>query len=368
MSKKFWACLAALAFAVLALIMGAWRANAVDSAVTLADNPNSPQSVKLIREITGVANPVNNYYTYNIVADAGNPAQVSDINSGQALTFTNALPDEENRVSAEMQIDFSTISFRKVGTYRFVVTEGASQYPEHFPIDRTRGYVVEVVVSNRLDGDGNPTGEIYAEMSGLAKFGGGKSDILFSNAAGNSYVEISKRVQGAAGDTDAYFMVDVFIGGTGSEEYTIRGLDEHVMYKNRSVDNPTTVTANTTISIYIKHGQTATIGVREDGLLELPIGSYFSATESITPDEGYTTTINGGPNRPDNKMVAAAPSAGGDLSAFNTNNKIDILNKKDGSGVDTGVAIAIAPFIVLLAIGGAGYVALKRSSLSKNKK
>ena len=368
MVKKIWACFVALFCAALALITGGLKASAVNSSTTLADNPASPQSVRLTRVINGVTNPVDTHFLYTVVADASNPAPVSGLINAHTLTFEGQEPDDNNVAVAEMQMDFSTISFSKVGTYRFIVREVESQSPLHFPADKTRRYTVEIVVSNVLDENDNPTGEIFAGMSGLAKLGGGKSDLFFESTAGNSYIEISKRVQGAAGDTDAYFKVNLFVAGTGNEVYTISGLDDYAFFRGENVENPASIKSNTTIPIYIKHGQTAKVGVRGDGMLELPLGSMYSVIEVSPGADGYQAFINGEPNGLVSKNIAAAPEAGGTEDDFNANNKIDILNKKDGSGVDTGVAIAIAPFIVLLAVGVAGFMALKRSSLSKNKK
>ena len=341
--------------------------DAVTNSTKLSDNSSSPQSIHITRTIEGLTNPVTNTFRYEIQGDENNPAEI-DMVSSQAIVFDAAIPDEDGKVVGALDFDLSDLEFPVAGEYNFILSEyqsidGAIRYPT----DPSR-YTITVVVSNELDEDDFPTGDLTATLVEMAKIGGGKAAVEFSSTAKNTYIEIKKRVAGAAANTEEYFKVAVQIDGTLGEQYTISGLDSTVVYKGEEVNNPTSVTMGSIANIYLKHDQVAVIGMNANGLMEIPINNSYRVSEVIGNDEGYNTTVDGQSVKLAFKSTVASPSNGGNAIAFNANNKTEIINKKEGTGVDTGVVLNAVPFLVLLAVGAVGLLVAKRLSATEKQK
>ena len=146
----------------------------------------------------------------------------------------------------------------------------------------------------------------------------------------NTYITISKNVAGNMRNSDKYFKFNVVINGTNGDIYTIQGQDAIVSYDgNDSVSTSSSYTVGQTNYIYLKSGQTATIGLaNNNSTLEVPVGITYTITELDAED--YTTTINGG----------SESKTTGTLTTAQNDNTLNFLNTKDAAAL-TGKNIKI---------------------------
>ena len=105
------------------------------------------------------------------------------------------------------------------------------------------------------------------------------------------------------------------------------------------------VTAGTPAKVYLKHGDTVTVGVN-NGKNQLPIGAGYTITNNA--HENYTSKIDGTEQDSVTKTTAAV-----DDSNFNTQNKTSIENNYDSNPI-TGIVTNFWFYLVLLMIGAFG--------------
>lgn len=312
----------------------------------------TPTSLTITREVNNVTNPVTNTFTYTVEADASNPAAVTDLPTGVQVVFNNVSPTS-NKATATGTLDMSGVKFTALGDYKFKVTETASQDGTTYPVDSAKTYYVYVSVRNELDNNNVPTGNLIATLAEQSKLSdtGEKVDIKYNSAAKLTYIQLSKSVTGNMAKTDDYFEFTLTIPGTTGDVYVISG--------NHSTDGNTTVatsnyTVGTTTKIYLKHGQTVTIGKSGD-LGQIKVGSEYTITESNT--KSYTsTTVDGTSGTTTTKTMVAT-----DNSDFDDDNVTAFINHKEAS-VLTGVFANVAPFAVLVALAVIGLYAIKKTS------
>ena len=115
-----------------------------------------------------------------------------------------------------------------------------------------------------------------------------------------------------------YFKYKVIIGGNTGDTYTISGQDSSITYNGTTITPSTTYTVGSDNYIYLKHGQTITIGdsATDDSILP---GANYSVVEEDATD--YDTYIN--ESSTNNKST-------GTLEINNKLNQVDYLNEKSG--------------------------------------
>lgn len=323
------------------------------------------ESISFTRTVSGVSNTFANSFGYEIVASETNPAPVMGLVNNFRIDFTETDEIVENSVSSSTIIDLSGVVFSKLGDYEFTVREVSSTDEVNFPVDKSNEYTLMASVRNALDETGKPTGELEASfLTQVKNTNGEKSEnALFENTAIRSKLEMSNSLQGSMADGDAYFKYKLsFVGAKQGDVFTISGQDAEVSYGGETIATATTVIVGQDNYIYLKHGQTVTIG-NKDGLNELPIGIQYRIEELDMTD--YETYIDGVLNEDkvsELKTVQAelAPDASEELVVeFEKNNKTSFVNKKEAS-VLTGVTLGILPFVAIAVFGGVGYLATRR--------
>ena len=152
-------------------------------------------------------------------------------------------------------------------------------------------------------------------------------------------ITITKNVSGNMRETDKYFKFLVTIHGTNGDQYTIAGQDSVVTYNGVSVNTSSTYTVGSTNYVYLKDGQTITIGLDNNGqTYQIPIGITYSVTEQDA--EEYSTRITG---------IQGTTKTTGNLTSIDGTNLVEFTNTRDRAAL-TGQFFENGIFMVVLLI------------------
>ena len=337
----------------ISLLGGSVAANA--TTVRIGDNINSPQSITIQRTVEGVTNPVSNTFTYLVEPDENNPAPTSGYFNTVSLVFNGEVPDANNKVTQTAQLDMSNVAFSQVGDYRFKIKEDISSNSIVFPLDSVHEYYVCVSVRNEVSYN-RPTGNLIATLAMQVEDAatGEKTDATFNAKASFTYIQISKEVTGNAARTDEYFRFRIRMDhAPAGERYVISGQDTVVEYNGESINTQNEFIVGEENIIYLKHGQTAYIGISGD-LYQIRHGTDYSFSEDV-PD-GYAVTLNDRNGVSSGTGVVASFVDDGVLPM---NNKVRFVNHKE-SAVLTGVSTAVVPISILAVIGVGSFVIARK--------
>ena len=333
------------------------------TAVKISDNLDSPQEITIQRSVNGVTNPVTNSFTYSISAYSANPAPVNNLPESMTIDFVDVAPTD-NVATKSGTLDFSNVEFTEIGDYKFLISETNSSNQKVYPVDSNHQYYLCVSVRNELDNNGQPTGNLIPTLMLQVKDvqSDDKTDARFESNAQFTYIEISKDVTGNMARTDQYFLFSLMVNGAGvknGDRFIISGQDEEVFFNGQTIHTNNEYVVGETNALYLKHGQTVTIGKSGD-LAQLPIDMTFVISEATPSD--YTSFVNGKEGSSTGWIKAVAL---GDDNELPESNKVHYINHKE-SNVLTGVSTAFIPMAVLAALGTGGYVITRR--LRKNEK
>ena len=171
------------------------------------------------------------------------------------------------------------------------------------------------------------------------------TDTVALNSSGTSnttYITLTKEVAGNMRETDKYFKFLVSINGTNGDTYRISGQDSTVTYNSNTVNTSNTYTVGSTNFVYLKGGQTVTIGLAANGTdSQIPVGVTFSVTEQDAVE--YITTISG---------IQGETKATGNLTtqSSNSNNVVEFLNSRDAAAL-TGKWFENKVYIYIFIVG-----------------
>jgi len=317
------------------------------SAATISENVDSPQSMTIHRYVHGVTNPVTNTFTYTITEDPKNPAAVSNLPESATIKFEQVEPSG-GLASRSTVLDLSGVEFNTLGDYKFHVKETGSSNNNTYP-KSNKEFLILVSVRNELDENGKPTGNIVPVLIAQARDAASedKTQMLFESTAKFTYIEVSKEVTGNLGETDRYFLFSLSINGANNgDKFVIEGQDDEIVYDGQTIQTSKEYVVGESNKIYLKHGQTITIG-KSGNLAQMPVGMSYVILE--TAPAGYTTFINGAEKSSTGWLNTVAMEDGEITEA----NKIKFVNNKE-STVLTGVSSAIAPIAVLGILGACG--------------
>jgi len=317
------------------------------SAVTVSENADSPQSMTIHRYVHGVTNPVTNTFTYSITEDPNNPAKVSNLPESATIEF-DAVQPSNGLATKSTVLDLSGVGFSALGDYKFHIKEISSSNSNTYP-KSNKEYIAMVSVRNEVDENGKPTGNFIPTLVAQARDAesGDKTEVVFESSAKFTYIEISKEVTGNLGESDRYFLFSLSVNGASKgDKFVIEGQDDEIVVDGQTVQPSKEYVVGESNKIYLKHGQTITIGKSGD-LAQMPIGLSYALVEA-TP-AGYTTFING-VEKSSTGWLATAAMENGEITEAN---KIKFVNNR-GSAVLTGITSAIAPIAVLAVLGVCG--------------
>ena len=342
--------------------------NVFAATTTISANNNSTQTWTITRHVNDVTNPVTATFGYTITADADNPATVN-LSSVTPTVVFNAVSPTNGTATQTGILDMSSVVFSEVGDYEFVVSETSVTPTGAYPLD-TDVYHIFVSVRYEVDANNVPDNDTlvatlveqaYKNDNTSAQ---GKEAIVFESSPSRTAIEISKGVTGNLASTSEYFKVLVDIaGGTNGDTYAISGQS----YTGTGVQ--TVYTVGQTNYVWLKHGETITIGkvtVNGKEIYQVPIGVNYTLTEQDATD--YDTYIDG-------STTTAKATTGKQTAELDYNsqtqvysipdeNKTAFVNNKEAD-VITGIFINIFPFIVLVALAAAGVYAIRKSAQAR---
>ena len=325
--------------------------------------PDEPVStdMSVVRKINNAPSKVTNEFTYSITPDGNNPASVTGIPSTFKITFNNE-SSSGGVAQKGKDIDFEEAVYTKPGDYKFVVEETASSDSSVYPKTNEK---YEVYVSVRYkQQSGSPTKQLIVKSLVIQKTGSQnktEGPMIFEEGTVLTYITISNTVEGNMADIEKYFKVKVNIEGETGETYTILGQDTTgVTYNGASVTPSTVYTVGQDNYIYLKHGQSVTIGkkapTRGTGeTSEIKSGIAYSFVEDNAGDSAnYETYINESSTNSKNSGNLETDSD----ESKNINPILNVYN----SDTMTGKFIKSAPYIaiLLIAVLGIGFMVVRK--------
>ena len=372
---------------VFMVIAGVFGLNSINAATATTVGANTDtgavKTLTITREVENVSNPVTGTFTYSVTADPNNPTgfDSTTLPSNLVIQFNNVAPDANQVATQTGTLDLSALRFTKVGDYKFIIEEvSVTNANNNYPKDTTE-YYAYVSVRNIVDTNTREiSGNLKATLASQVKEddSGNKTDSLFESSLETTYITLSKTITGERADDEQYFEFTLSIPGNTGDVYTITG--------NHSTDGTNTVassnyTVGTTTKIYLKHGQTVTIG-KNGNVKQIPVGTAYNITEVGATD--YKTYIDG--STTDNKVMTQKTTVAEPvqptyadpenltaeeqtaktayetaLATFNTQNKTSYVNNWE-KDVLTGLFVNYWPFIILIGLGVIGIITIKKTT------
>ncbi len=324
-------------------------------------SPTGTTSYTFSREVNNVDDNVTNTFTYTITADSSNPASVTGVPTTTTIVFNDAEPTN-NKVSKQGILDLSGAVFTELGDYGFKITETGTTDPSKYPLSSDT-FTAWVSVRNVTSG-GVLTGEHSAMLVGVTDSAGNKVEtdpseekIIFSDGNELTYVEVKVFAKGNSADPNECFKVNVHFANDDDDAYTVK--TESTCKNNLALLSADGVTGSNIVTVYLKNNDTATIGIADDGMYQIPVGLRYVVIEEGATD--YKTFID--ESAEDNKTSAIKTTVGVNSQDFNAANVTNIMNVKEITP-RTGLDRSVLPYIVVAIIGvfGAFYVIKSKKS------
>lgn len=318
---------------------------------------SEPKSLIITRNVKNVTNPVTNTFSYTVTADESNPENgATGIPTSLQIIFNNIAPDAITHIATQTGVlDFTNATFSKVGDYKFLVEETSSTDSLTYPVSNDK-YYVYIQVRNELDSSNIPTGNLVATLVSQANLTTNpteKTDIVFPAESNFTHVILKNNVTGNMADPDEYFKFKIDIDGNIGDQYVISGQDNTVNYNGTEITTNSIYTVGEDNYVYLKSGQTVTVGFTADGINQIKVETEYQITEedAITYIDGSTE-----PSKISNVKLTDSNSA---------NNITNFVNNKEEQSL-TGLFINIAPYVLIVVIAIIGIITVMK--FSKNNK
>ena len=358
MKRKALSIVAGLAIVATALIPFA-------NASAWTTSPTGTTSYSFKREVNNVADNVTNTFTYTITADASNPASVTGVPATTTIVFNDVAPIN-NKASKQGILDLSSAVFTELGDYGFVIKETASTNPTEYPVSSDT-YTAWVSVRN-VTSDGALTGEHSATLVGITDSSDNKietdpsgENVIFSDGNELTYVEVKAFAKGNSADPNECFKINVHFANDEDDAYTLK--TQSTCKNGLAMLTSDNITGSNIVTLYLKNGEFATIGIDDDGMYEVPIGLQYAVIEEGASD--YKTFID--ESAEDNKTSAVKTTVGVDNRDFNLANVTNVVNVKEITP-RTGLDRSVLPYIIVAVIGVFGALFVIRSKQSAHKR
>lgn len=315
--------------------------------------------ISIERTVDNTAVSITNTFTYTINADDSNPEGASNAPASAIVTFDGSESVSDDKVVKAVNLSFGTMSFTRPGTYTYKLTETATS-DSNYPVDTGKEYTIVISVQNELNSaDGTPTGNFIANLI-LEDKTGNKIDpsiasfISSSLDSNTSRLTITNTVTGNDADFNLYFPFSITLSDT-VNPYSIHVPDPVIIYNDQTITQPTS-TINGTATIYLKHGQAATIGANDTCPIcgDIPVGTMYTIIED---PQSYSTA---------HKINSGVITSGYDVTdehARPNNTQVDFINTKN-IPIITGVLTNTIPYIILIAlcvVGTVLYITIKNT-------
>jgi len=315
-------------------------------------NVYADSTINVTKKLIGIDIP-DVVFSFNVEPKDTNPEIINLEENYFNIPFNSESIINDRISEGTYTLDFSTINFTKPGRYEYIVREAGSTNMDVYPKDNNY-YTIELNVLNEVDQDNNPTGNLIVDVypSAYLNDSSGKGDIVFETTP-LTYINLSKKVTGDIADTNEYFKFKITIDGD-KDGYTIDGQDDIVTYNGQTLNTSRVYNSGIDNYIYLKHGQSVTIGL--DGN-NYQISSNLSYTIEEMDAQNYKTYINN--SEEDNKTAS--------LITVNRpeSNTVSYINNNE-STVLTGLFVSILPYALLISLSIIGIYVLKKKSKKTN--
>ena len=303
----------------------------------------SSNIVTLERSVTNITNPVTNTFTYSVTTGADNPGTVTGYPTSATIEFNNVAPTGTTATQTTT-LDFSNADFSKVGDYTFKIAETMSTDSANYPIDTAHNdYLVEVRVRYHVDANNIPDNNIYeASVAILNKDNDKVTKATWTSGAAFTYIETTAITTGNMAEKDHCFEYTISIPAAGA----VTSQSAYAINSDTTCPNgATSISGGSTATVYLRHGDTLTIG-QNNGANQIPVGTSYTITK--VGDEEYTTKMDGTETNTVTKVTVAV-----DDDEFDTKNKTEIENNKQSDPL-TGIVTNFWFYLILLMIGAFG--------------
>ncbi|MBP5656081.1 hypothetical protein J6X15_00650 [Candidatus Saccharibacteria bacterium] len=338
-------------------------AGAFANQVASADFTNNP--LTLSRTVSGVSNNVTNTFGYTITQGTiPSGATVSGAPATASIVFNNTAPTSGD-ATATTTVDFSSANFSKVGDYTYTIRESSSTDAVNYPIDTaSNDYTALVQVRYYVDPNTNvPDNSRFVATTYLTNASDNKvsnNTATWGSSAARTYIEAKATTTGNMAETTDCFAYTINIpAGNG----VVAGDTFTVSTASTCSGNPSSVTAGTATTIYLRHNDTVTVG--QNGLVnQLPVGASYTWTKASDSNTGYTNKIDGTQQSSVTKTTVAVTNVDCDddsdgAGCFDDNNHTDFENNKELDPL-TGIVTNFWFYIMLLVAGLVGFFIISR--------
>ena len=325
--------------------------------------PTEQTTIPLSHTLTNVSGRVNVHYRFSFTASENNPAFVAGQNLDNSAGVNSDADSRTKTVTANCSLNLQNLRFSKVGDYVFTIAESSSSDELNYPID-TNKYDIYFQVTNKLDDNNEPTGELQARLLDYMYDYRTESKVSlnakFTSAANYTFVTLANKVSGSGADADRYFKYKVdFDNISDGAELTVTGQDREIEYNGEAILSTKKYTvSDEPLYVYLKHGQEITIGDYASGSVtahEIPQRTTYTI-EKMDPDDGYNLTLDGA----DTATVSKAVTAIG-ADDFRANNATTATNSKDAS-INTGIFTEPWPYLLAAFLSFSGLIIFRRLS------
>lgn len=296
---------------------------------------NAQTTINVKKRVYG-AYDLDNTFHYTVTQKDTNPEIFDNLGMDFDIVF-----DHNSEISSyiseyDYTLDFSNIEFDTLGRYEFVLSETSSNQ-SIYPTDNNT-YSIIVNVLNELDENNTPTGEKIIDVMGSAyQNDTSKGDIIFETRP-LTYITLSKNVTGDLANINEYFKFKIELNVDGDNTFTINGQDSSVIYNGEEISTSNQYDSSITNYVYLKHGQTITVGIDND-TMQIPSGFSYSIEEIDASN--YKTYVNN--SNSDRKSYLAT------IVNVPEKNNVSYVNNYE-STVLTGLFVNIVPFILLVTL------------------
>ena len=339
-------------------------------------NAEGTGGFKIKREIHGVTNHTNNTFTYKVRNDNSNPAVATNLPTNISVTVDGD-PDSANIVTGYSLIaglKWQDINYPTLGTYKFLVTEQTSTDSTTYPLAQ-EVYYAYVFVSNEMDQNNQPTGNKLISYIGSKLNDSGSKilptdatavdpytgepvinprndteyDNLYTSKAAFTSITVTNDVEGSQANPDKYFKFKIDIEGDDGDQYIITGQDPQVTFKGETIDTQTIYTVGEENYIYLRAGQTVTIGKVSDDIDQIRIGANYTVKLVDREDDGYTPSVDGDDTDTISGNTATNPKT----------NTVNFVNRK--GFVLPKFIIKIVPFLLIILLTAVATYMIKKN-------
>lgn len=300
--------------------------------------------------------PVTVTYTYGIVPNSQNQPGASNEPTQVQVEFNDAQPGANGNVAGVATISFAGANYTNTGIYRYTVTESNSNNPA-YPASGL-GYEIYVQVT---EDNGAMKKVVYDQALNLAT--NVKEDMEFPHGERTTYIYVENYAEGLITDIGTVFKYRLEILGPVGARYAIKGQDTTVNYEGEGTVTTTSIYEvkdgdENYVNVYLKSGQTLTVGLADDGSYQIPVGTrYRLVKEKVNK---WYTTINGQDFATEQDKMDFLIAGVDPLL-----NKIMVENFRDFDVPMTGVILNALPFLILVGLAMLGISLIKKVKIDE---